>query len=209
MDNLFELSAEVRTAAGKAGARRLRRDAKVPAILYGGGKSPLPLALDEPRLMKQLGNEATYSHVLTLKLGDQTERAVLKELQRHPYKQQILHVDLQRVTATQRVQVHVPLHFVGQEVAPGVKEQGGVVTHHLVDVEVSCLPQDLPEFIEVDVSHLRAGEVVHLSDLKLPSGVALVAHGADAAAPVAAIQHARGVVETAPGPEEAGGAPMA
>jgi large subunit ribosomal protein L25 len=211
MNSLFELSAELRPAAGKSAARRLRRTAKIPAILYGGREPPLQLALDEASLMKQSGSEAFYSHVLTLKLGDRIEQVVLKDLQRHPYRPQILHVDLQRVTATERIQVHVPLHFVGQEVAPGVKEQGGVVTHHIVDVAVSCLPGDLPEFIEVDVSQLRAGDVLHLSDLALPPGVALVAHGSELSAPVATIQHARGVAETggvaAVGEPESGGAP--
>jgi large subunit ribosomal protein L25 len=209
MTSLFELNAEVRAEAGKASARRLRRTAKVPAILYGGGQPPVQLALEEAHLLKSLGNEAFYSHVLTLKLGERTEQAVLKDLQRHPYKPQVLHVDLQRVKATERVQMHVPLHFVGQEVAPGVREQGGVVTHHIVDVAVSCLPGDLPEFVEVDVSQLRAGDVLHLGDLKLPPGVSLVAHGAELSAPVATIQHARGVAETGGGEPEAGAPPPA
>jgi large subunit ribosomal protein L25 len=200
MENSFELRAEIREVAGKAANRRLRRAKGVPAILYGGGKPPLPLTLDAATLHKQLENEAFYSHILTVKVGTDMEQAVLKDLQRHPYRPIILHVDLQRVTAEQKLYVHVPLHFVGETVAPGVKEQGGMVAHLMADVEVVCLPKDLPEFIDADLSQLRAGETVHLSDLKLPPGVELAAHGTEREQPVATIHLHRGT--TAEGPAE-------
>jgi len=193
MSEAFELIAEVRQLGGKGASRRLRRTARVPAILYGGGKAPLPIALDHAALLKQLENEAFYSHILNVNVGGEMERAVLKDLQRHPYKAQIMHMDLQRVTAEQKVHVHVPLHFVGTEVAPGIKEQGGALAHLMTDVEVSCLPADLPSFIEVDLSRVRVGEPVHLSDLKLPHGVELVLHGADLSKPVAIISMSRGM----------------
>lgn len=197
MSDAFELIAEVRQLGGKGASRRLRHAKRVPAILYGGGKAPLPLALDHTALLKQLENEAFYSHILNVKVGDELERAVLKALQRHPYKAQIMHLDLQRVMAEQKVHVRVPLHFVGADVAPGVKEQGGAVAHLMSDVEVSCLPADLPSFIEVDLSSVRVGEPVHLSDLKLPQGVDLVLHGADLTKPVAIISLSRGIAAEA------------
>jgi large subunit ribosomal protein L25 len=192
MNDPFELNAELRQPAGKGASRRLRRGNRIPAILYGGGKAPTPLSLDHASLLKQLDNQAFYSHILTVKIGGAVERAVLKDLQRHPYKPAILHLDLQRITAEQKVQMRVPLHFLGVEVAPGVKEQGGTVAHLIADVEVACLPQDLPEFIDVDMSELRAGETVHLSDLKLPHGVELIVHGAERDLPVATIHLVRG-----------------
>ena len=204
MNGVFEINAERRSGVGKGEARRLRRAKKVPGILYGGGKDALPLTLDEASLAKQLDNEAVYSHILSVRVGGETNQAVLKEVQRHPYKAQILHVDLQRVTATEKLQVRVPLHFLGEQVAPGVKEQGGAVAHLLMDIEVSCLPKDLPEFVEVDLSKLLAGETIHVSELTLPSGVELASHVVEANAAVVAIQMPRGeaIVEEQEQPPE-------
>lgn len=207
MSDAFELIAEVRQLGGKGASRRLRHAERVPAILYGGGKAPLPIALDHAALLKQLENEAFYSHILNVKVGDELERVVLKDLQRHPYKAQIMHLDLQRVTAEQKVHVRVPLHFVGVDVAPGVKEQGGAIAHLMSDVEVSCLPADLPSFIEVDLSRVRVGEPVHLSDLKLPHGVELVLHGADLTKPVAIISLSRGIAAEGGAGAEPGAGP--
>jgi large subunit ribosomal protein L25 len=194
MTDAFELTAEVREQASKGVARRLRRNNRVPAILYGGGKPPLPLALDQATLKKQLENEAFYSHILTIKIGGEVERAVLKDLQRHPYKPTVLHLDLQRVTGEQAIHVRVPLHFIGENIAPGVKEQGGMVAHLMTDVDVACLPKDLPEFIDVDLSQLRAGETITLQDLTLPPGVELYVSGAERQ-PVASITLRRGAAE--------------
>jgi large subunit ribosomal protein L25 len=175
MSNDFVLNAEVRTTQGKGASRRLRREGKVPAVLYGGHKDPVMLTIGGFELDKRLKNEAFYSHILTLNIGGTEESAVLKDLQRHPAKPQITHLDLQRVVADEELRMHVPLHFKGEAVAPGVKQGGGVVQHHLVDVEVLCLPKHLPEFIEVDVSAMELNDALHLSQLKLPEGVTLVA----------------------------------
>jgi len=155
-------------------------------------------------LLKQLENEAFYSHILTVELDGKTEQAVLKDLQRHPAKPFILHLDLMRVSAGEKIRVNVPLHFIGEDVAPGVKIGGGIVTHAVTEVEVSCLPKDLPEYIEVDLSALELGESLHLSDLKLPPGVELVQllQGEEHDVAVAAIQATRG--STAAGGAEEG-----
>lgn len=170
----FVLNAEPRGDQGKGASRRLRREGKVPAILYGGGREPMPITLIHSELLKQLEHEAFYSHVLTVNLGGNAEKAVLRDLQRHPAKPLILHVDLQRVTEGKKIRVHVPLHFVNEDNCVGVKQGGGVLSRNLVEVEIQCLPQDLPEYIEVDVADLNVGEVIHLSELALPPGVELV-----------------------------------
>jgi large subunit ribosomal protein L25 len=195
----FELRAEVRQDAGKGASRRLRRAGKVPAILYGGNEQPLMLALDHDPVMHSLENEAFYSHVLTVDVGGKKVSAVLKDLQRHPYKRQILHLDLQRVSATEKLRMSIPLHFVGEDVAPGVKQGGGLVEHLLNEVTVSCLPKDLPEYLEVDVSGLNVNETLHLSDIRLPAGVELVElqHGPEHNLPVVAIHLPRAAAEGA------------
>ncbi|MBI5450917.1 MAG: 50S ribosomal protein L25/general stress protein Ctc [Gammaproteobacteria bacterium] len=182
----FELTAERRDDMGKGASRRLRREGKVPAIMYGAHKDPQPIALLQNDLVHNLEHEAFYSHILTINIGGSKEQAVLKDLQRHPYKPVILHVDLQRISAHEKLRMHVPLHFKGEEVAPGVKA-GGMITHLVSDVEVSCLPKDLPEFIEADISRLGLDETLHMSDLKTGSGVTLIelSHGHDQ--PVASI----------------------
>ncbi len=194
MSSEFVLSAEPRSEQGKGASRRLRRAGKVPAILYGAGKEPVPLSINHNELLKQLENEAFYSHILTIELGGKKEQAVLKDLQRHPAKPFILHLDLMRVSAGEKIRVNVPLHFIGEEVAPGVKIGGGIVTHAVTEVEITCLPKDLPEYIEVDLSGLELGQSLHLSDLKLPPGVELVQlmQGEEHDVAVAAIQATRG-----------------
>ena len=175
----FELNAEVRSEQGKGASRRLRREGKVPGIIYGGHAEPQAITLDQNELGRNLKNEAFYSHILTINLGKEKQQAILRDIQRHPYKQLVSHVDLLRVSAGEAIRVHVPLHFVNQETAVGVKQQGGVVSHNLIEVEIECLPKDLPEFIEVDVQNLELGESLHMSDMTLPEGVSLVelAHG--------------------------------
>jgi large subunit ribosomal protein L25 len=192
----FILNAELRDGQGKGASRRLRREGKVPGILYGAGKEPVSIALNHNELFHQLGNEAFYSHVLTVKLGKATEKAVLRDLQRHPAKPVILHLDLQRVSETEKIRVHVPLHFLNEAGAVGVKA-GGMVSHHLVEVEVQCLPKDLPEFIEVDIAGLDVGDIIHLSELALPKGVEVVEllHGTEHDNAVVSIHKARGATE--------------
>lgn len=188
----FEFDAELRTATGKGDARRTRRLGKIPAIVYGGGAAPVQLNLAHHRVVKALENDAVYSHILTLRYGGKEEKAILKALERHPSRPIIMHMDFQRVNEKDKLHVHVPLHFINQETSVGVKK-GGVVNHGLVEVEVECLPQDLPEFIEVDMTLIDIGESVHLSDLKLPKGVEILglAHGGVYDQQVAAIYAAR------------------
>ena len=180
----FALNAEVRSDLGKGASRRLRRNvAMVPAVIYGGEKAPQSISLLAKELAKLLENEASFSHVLNLNVAGSTESVLIKALQRHPAKGYVMHADFIRVVAGQKLTAHVPLHFLNQETSVGVKTQGGEVSHTLVEVEVSCLPKDLPEFIEVDMAAVEVGQIVHLSDLKLPQGVELVAlaHGNDLA----------------------------
>jgi large subunit ribosomal protein L25 len=202
----FELNAESRNDMGKGASRRLRRAGQVPAILYGGDEQPQALTLNHNQLLRSLEHEAFYSHVLNVKVGGTETRAVLRDLQRHPSKPQILHVDLLRVSATEKLRMNVPLHYLGEDVAPGVKLGGGRVMHELLEVEVECLPQNLPEYIEVDVSGLQLNDSLHLSDLKVPEGVTLVelARGADHDLSVVSIHTRRGG-----GEEEEGAAPAA
>jgi large subunit ribosomal protein L25 len=181
MQETFELKAELRSDAGKGASRRLRRSGKVPGIIYGGGDEPQMIALDHNELIKHLEHEAFYSHILSVDFGARQDSVVLKDLQRHPARPVIMHIDLQRVRADEKIRMHVPLHFENESVAPGVK-QGGQVSHHLPEVVVSCLPKDLPEYLAVDMSRMQLGESLHLSQLALPAGVELVdlTHGDDA-----------------------------
>ncbi|MNF68864.1 50S ribosomal protein L25 [compost metagenome] len=180
----FALNAEVRSDLGKGASRRLRRNvAMVPAVIYGGEKAPQSISLLAKELAKLLENEASFSHVLTLNVAGSNESVLIKALQRHPAKGYVMHADFIRIVAGQKLTAHVPLHFTNQETSVGVKQQGGEVSHIVAEVEVSCLPKDLPEFIEVDMAAVEVSQIVHLSDLKLPQGVELVAlaHGNDLA----------------------------
>lgn len=192
MANVFEFIAEARSASGSSASKAVRRQGKVPAVLYGGNGMPEMLAFDHNDIVKHLVHEAVYSHVLDIKIDGRTEKAILKHIQRHPAKSQILHMDFMRVDESHRVRVHVPLHFINEASSVGVKK-GGVVTHAMVDVEVSCFPSALPEFITVDLANLEIGATVHLSDLVLPVGVEVVSlqHGAEHDNPVAQIVKTR------------------
>ena len=198
----FELAAEARQASGRAGSRRLRNAGKVPAIVYGGGQPPSAVTLDHNSLLHQMEHEAFYTSILTLKLGKASESVVVKDVQRHPSRHQIVHMDLQRVRADEELTLSVPVHFVNEDTSIGVKTQGGVADHLMSDVEVTCLPKDLPEYLSVDVSGIELDQIVHLSDIKLPEGVTLVAleHGSDHA--IFAI-HAPRRAEAEPVAEEA------
>lgn len=180
----FILNAIVRSDLGKGASRRLRRNVSmVPAVIYGGDKAPQSISLLAKDLAKLLENEAAFSHVLSLDVAGTQESVVIKALQRHPAKGFVLHADFQRVVAGQKLSAHVPLHFINEATSVGVKQQGGEISHTISEVEVSCLPKDLPEFIEVDMAAVEVGQTVHMSDLKLPKGVELVAlaHGNDLA----------------------------
>ncbi|WP_042527388.1 50S ribosomal protein L25/general stress protein Ctc [Coxiella burnetii] len=169
----FELIAELREFTGKSAARRMRRfEDKVPGTVYGAGKAPQSITLLQKDLLKALESESTFSSILTLKVGDKKQKVILKALQRHHTKPKIVHIDLQRIKASEKLIMNVPLHFLGEDDCPGV-EAGGVVSHLQSEVEIRCLPADLPEYIEVDLSHLQLDESVHLSNLKLPAGVGL------------------------------------
>lgn len=176
MADHIELTAVLRNEMGKAASRRIRKDlGLVPGVIYGGGADTLLISLEHRKIAKALTSEAFYSSILDLHVNDKKMQVVLKDVQRHPSKKLILHVDFLKVSGKEKLTMRVPLHFVGQEVAPGVKQGGGVVAHLLTEVEVRCLPADLPEFIKVDVSKLELGESLHLSHLELPAGVELTA----------------------------------
>lgn len=186
----FDVIAEPRVAAGKGASRRLRREGLVPAIVYGAHQEPEAISVSHNELLKHLEHEAFYSHILDLKIGDKSSKVVLKDLQRHPAKPFVLHVDFMRVSQDEKIKMVVPLHFLNEEKCAGVK-LGGQVAHNLTEVEVSCLPKDLPEFIGVDMTELEVGSIVHLSELKLPEGVEL-AHAPDPDEPVVVVHGARG-----------------
>ena len=175
MKTSFELDAEFRETQGKGASRRLRHDGKVPAILYGGHLAARALTLSHQKLLIMLDNERFYSTILNLKVGDQSQAAILKDVQRHPFKNAIVHVDFQRVEENEKIRISIPLHFKGEAIAPGVKSQGGLVSHMRTEVEVSCLPKDLPEFIELDLGKLKEGDIIHLSQLTLPADVEIPA----------------------------------
>jgi large subunit ribosomal protein L25 len=194
MKTSFELVAEFRDAQGKGASRRLRHANKVPAILYGGHREPRALALDHTRLLLMLDNERFYSTIINLKVGELSQAAILKDVQRHPAKNAVVHVDLQRVLDNEKIRITIPLHFKGEAGSPGVKK-GGVVSHLRNEIEVTCLPKDLPEFIEIDLSGVDINQMIHLADLNTPEGVEIpeLTHGRNS--PVVSIHHARAEVE--------------
>jgi large subunit ribosomal protein L25 len=207
MKTSFELVAEFRETQGKGASRRLRHEGKVPAILYGGHADARTLTLNHQKLLIMLDNERFYSTILSLKVGDQTQAAILKDVQRHPFKNRIVHIDFQRVEENEKIRISIPLHFTGAAVSPGVKSQGGLVSHMRTETEVACLPKDLPEFIEVDISGLSLNESIHLSQLKVPDGVTLVELAKDDVAVVAI--HSPRAEEPEPTAAAAAGAPAA
>lgn len=173
MSNVFEFVANSRGQSGKGAARRVRRQGDVPAVIYGGHKEPQMLVLNHNDVIKHLEHEAVYSHVLDVTVDGQTEKAILKGVQRNPAKFQVMHLDFLRVSMSEAVKVHVPLHFVNEATSIGGKK-GGIAAHSMVDIEVSCLPSVLPEYLEVDLAKLDIGESLHLSDIVLPAGVEIV-----------------------------------
>jgi len=188
MSNVFEFVADSRVCSGKSAARRARRAGTVPAVIYGGHSEPQMLVLNHNEVIKHLEHEAVYSHVLDVTIDGKTEKAILKGVQRNPARVQIQHLDFLRVNMSEVVKVHVPLHFTNEHTSVGGKK-GGIAAHSMVDVEISCLPMFLPEFIEVNLTDLDIGSTLHLSDLVLPTGVEIVAlaQGADHNLPVASM----------------------
>ncbi len=188
----MRLDAHPRTETGRGAMRRLRRSRRVPGVVYGAGREPQPVALENDQLYRLLEEESFFSTVLTVNIGSEEEQAIVKDLQRHPFKPLVQHIDLQRVRADQPITVHVPLHVLGEEQSPGVKK-GGVLHHDLADLEVVCLPKDLPPHIDVDVSRLNVGQAVHISELNLPEGVqsAALQQGGEYDAPVVSVQATR------------------
>ncbi len=195
--NTYEIEAETRVDKGKGASRRLRRDGKIPAILYGAGTEPVAIEIGHNAMMLSTENEAFYSSILTLKLDGAAEKVVLKDMQRHAYKPTILHVDLLRVDEAERLTMRVPIHFINEERCVGVKEGGGLISHLLTELEVTCLPKDLPGFIEIDVKDLQLGDSVHLGDVTTPEGVVITAlqHGGDGSRPVVAVQVPKMAIE--------------
>lgn len=193
MSSVFEFEAVRRGSAGTASAKAVRRNGNIPAVIYGGSVEPELIELSHNEISKKLANEAVYSHVLQLNVGGKVQNAILKGMQRHPAKDTVIHMDFLRISMTEKIKVHVPLHFINAEESVGVKA-GGVVTHSMVEIEVACLPGDLPEYIEVDLANIDIGGSVHLSDIQAPKGVEILAltHGEDHNLPVAQVVKTRG-----------------
>ncbi len=167
----YDLIADIREDEGKGASRRLRRQGKVPAIIYGAGRPARALTLDHNRVVQQLENEKFFSSVLHIRVGEKSQAAIIKDIQRHPAKRQIMHMDFQRIVEDQVIRMNVPIHLVGADVAVGVKQGGGTVTQMRNDVEVVCLPKDLPEYLDLDITELELDGLMYLHDIKLPEGV--------------------------------------
>lgn len=207
MSQPIEIVAELRTDVGKGASRRLRRAAeKVPGIIYGGGREPQPLTINANALNKALEKETFYSQIINVVVGGDAQQAVLRDLQRHPASEKVLHIDFLRISADQEIDVHIPLHFINEDKCVGVKQGGGSIVHNMNEVTVRCLPKDLPEFIEVDMANVQVGHSVHLSELPYPPGVASLdlIHGADHDSAVVSVLAPRGGAGEGEEAEEAG-----
>lgn len=217
MKTAFTIGADLRETQGKGASRRLRHRGKVPAILYGGRQEPQPLVLDQQNLLTMIDNERFYSSIVQLKFSSngQTQDAIVKDVQMHPARNLVIHVDLQRVLPDEKVRIRLPIHFKGESVAPGVKNQGGIISHRLSDVEVSCLPKDLPEYLELDLSNMGLNETKFLSDIPVPEGVTLTELSGGRNPPVVSIHSPRAeepeatAEAAAAAPAEAAAAPAA
>ena len=171
MSEEFNLIAEMRDDQGKGASRRLRRQGKVPAVIYGAGRDPRNLMFDHNKVLRQLEDPSFYSSILNVKVGEKSRAAIVKDIQRHPSKKQIIHIDLQRIVEDEQIKMQIPIHYLGEEDAVGVKIGGGTVTKIMTELEISCLPKDLPEFLEVDISELELDQMLNVSDISLPEGV--------------------------------------
>ncbi len=197
------IRATARNDGGKGASRRLRRSAQIPAIVYGGDAAPQPIQLEHEKTWLASQNEWFYSSILSLDVDGKVESVLLRDMQRHPYKQLIMHLDFQRVDANQALRASVPLHFVNGESSPAGKTAGVVIMHELTQIEISCLPKDLPAAIQVDLSELKPGDTIHLSGVKLPAGVEVpqLKLGPDHDIAVVVARHARGETEETPAAE--------
>ncbi|TDJ32989.1 MAG: 50S ribosomal protein L25/general stress protein Ctc [Gammaproteobacteria bacterium] len=175
MSKDFDLVAEIREDRGKGASRRLRHQGLVPAIIYGAGRPPRALTFEHSKVIRQLENESFYSSILNIQVNEKSQAAILKDIQRHPSKPLIMHMDFQRIVEDERIRMNVPIHYTNAEEAVGVRQEGGSVSQLITDIEVSCFPKDLPEFFEVDIQNLGLNEMLHLSDIKLPEGVEIPA----------------------------------
>ncbi|MBZ0222942.1 MAG: 50S ribosomal protein L25/general stress protein Ctc [Dokdonella sp.] len=212
MAKTHEIKVERRNDEGKGASRRLRRAGFVPAIVYGGELAPVSIQIEHKDVWHASQNEWFYSSILDLTLGGDVQKVLLRDMQRHPYKQIVMHLDFQRVNENEALRLRVPLHFLNQEVSPAGKTSGVVIMRELTDVEISCLPKDLPEYIEVDLSALKVGDIVHTSDLKLPKGVEIpdLRFGKEHDHAVVVAKEMREEVEAAPAAEgDAAAAPAA
>jgi large subunit ribosomal protein L25 len=169
----YQVGADSRHDQGKGASRRLRRAGKVPAVLYGGHGQPQSITLDHQQLLTLIDKEKFYSSIISINVEKQGQPAIVRDVQMHPARNAVVHVDLQRVIETEVLKIHLPIHFKGETIAPGVKTQGGIVSHLIQDIEVSCLPKDLPEFLELDLSSMNLNDTKHLSDIPLPAGVTI------------------------------------
>lgn len=174
-DNAFEVEAQSRENIGSSHNRRLRKQELIPAVIYGAGQDPQNIMVQRRKIRKAMENEAFFSHILTISIDGKKQQAVLKNVQQNPETSRILHIDFLRITAKEKITMTVPIHYKGGDVAPGVKLGGGILSHNTVEVEVRCLPADLPEYLEIDISDLEVEQSKHLSDIPLPKGVELVA----------------------------------
>ena len=206
----IEFTAFARNTEGRGASRRMRRAGKAPGIVYGGTTKPTPIELDHNALFHALRNEAFHSSILTMKLDGAASKVLLRDVQMHPFRNEILHVDFQRIDENKKIHMKVPLHFVNGEISPAVKLNSAIISHVTTDLDISCLPKDLPEFIEVDLTELDVGHSIHVSALKLPAGVSVVTRGrndpvvATAVVPRAAVEaEETAVAEGAAAPVEA------
>ena len=196
MKDDFDLIAGIREDQGKGASRRLRHQGKVPAIIYGAGRPPRALVFDHNRVILKLENESFYSSILNIKVGERSQAAILKDVQRHPARPQVMHMDFQRIVEDEEIKMSVPIHFNGEDIAPGVKEGGGSVSHLITELDIVCLPKHLPEYLEIDVSELELDAMLKMSDVVLPEGVSVpaLAQGDDADRPVVSIHIIKEVV---------------
>jgi large subunit ribosomal protein L25 len=196
----FELTAKKRNDQGSGASRRLRRAGRVPAVVYGGAEAAQAIELDHNTMLLNLRKEAFHASVLVLDIEGKKESVLLRDSQMHPYKAIVLHVDFQRVDPNQKLHQKVPLHFINEDVAPGVKLSGGLVSHTMNELDVTCLPANLPEFIEVDLKDLKVGQSIHVKDLTLPKGVSVISHGQDNPVVVSIVAKKGGSDEAAAAP---------
>ena len=196
MAKKFDLIAEIREDQGKGASRRLRHEGKVPAIIYGAGRPSRALTFDHNKVIRQLENESFYSSILNIQVNEKSQAAIVKDIQRHPSKQQIVHMDFQRIVEDEKIRMNVPIHYLNAEDAVGVKQEGGSVSQLITDIEVTCLPKDLPEYFEVDIENLGLNEMLYIADIKLPDGVEIpiLAQGPENNRPIVSIQFIKEVV---------------